>query len=1394
MNNIWEILGIEPTDNKREIRAAYAAKSKLYHPEEEPEEFAKLNTAYQAALSYQADSVLEDSNDNNTNKEYCNINYYDNEEKKEETASEKIYNENKEPDTSLLSRLQNAEEDEINKSIKTGALKKFISIFEEAKEHGKFPCADVWKEFFLSEEFLKEQYSDFFAKGMINYLSNWSMDGNYHILHLPDSFLLELAVAYALIPEQTYRDNTTNKIIYQIHEAGFFARETAADLWNRQVREYPPVRILYKPENFVRLRSFSDYMRLRNMNSQNALTDDQRKSWYDLLNGGCVNHIYELKGKGDRRIYESTRSTTLLRLLTFWLHNEKAPKCILEHMYKSYDLKNIEHSSRKNLYAPLKQSILEQYPNMEASLFGEESKAQMISNWYRNLTKIVADAEADFAKGIFEESEAIRIRVKQMFEKPEWPKIQYSKELFDKLYLQLIGREALPDLMAEYLIEFYSQKEWIENNDKVVRMLETILQCMCFNRKVRDINGILPVQLDSTYVDRISDNNTDFWCYYLMIGFGFRNVELGNVPSRRYSNGTICYLPTYVNYLYYPSIQWRKLFTKCDDTRDMITKPVFTEFTLPDKKRLKVEFYFHYCLYFLDNKPVYGAEYTFEECQDFSKSLEKTEHFFFLLAITSIEKEERQQATELIQKWLSRLPLYSFTVPLIAQMLAADNAMPMHLPTENITKEEIQAIYYAEQERFCFKAIVTKDSVFLSYQGTFGWLLYNEDYEDANMSDRHLWAKTKLRSLLQPERISLGSVSLEGMDAIQKAENIVKAIISYGTFQSKNEALLPYEPAFPWKKEEIIEPVKEFFRNIGGFVTESYCILKYGKEKKREELFYFAVNPFESENAYGINDDYQNRITDLEKKVREPHFIVGGLGLCSACKADKEFVLYPFAIGLSGTYYLNRIYHMHKADNLASLIAKIFDLTNVTQVDTYQGLLSISNIDGKFEYRFSKEDFKKSAYSMKWTNADALTTFTKAERMLEFSDWLDQVLEQNISGLGVLCFELIWNNLNICSINLYRKNKYASSYESYHKFKQDLDNYCTSILHGNKKFIWKSWGKDFLYSGFLAEFVDILLWYMDYGKSGWKIKDSLKIDIICHNKKKADIHSIVNTASILDALKEKTKKTAYLLKMNKDKKPDIFDSKFCGMSYWTPDKKYPTDFNGRKLLLPAQINLDKTPMKEVIDGGGMLQFFGDGEEIFKKGFGNWEDMDKYRVIHHETIDYTISVEELEMLGVPDSTDNRYQSCVPLSKELAMDIIPKTVYMNVGDYRFDSVLKETINEKFGVNIGDLTYQDIFEEDLYAMVQEFGNPGNWVLGYPEDLTTYPEYPRTDPRDVNKELRKYDQMLFQFDVHYLDCNEYYWKNDGCGIANFYIRSEDIKKKDFEHILYHWETCNKI
>lgn len=50
--NIWEILGIEPTKDKKTIKRAYAAQTKVVHPEEKPEEFKRLHEAYQAALKY----------------------------------------------------------------------------------------------------------------------------------------------------------------------------------------------------------------------------------------------------------------------------------------------------------------------------------------------------------------------------------------------------------------------------------------------------------------------------------------------------------------------------------------------------------------------------------------------------------------------------------------------------------------------------------------------------------------------------------------------------------------------------------------------------------------------------------------------------------------------------------------------------------------------------------------------------------------------------------------------------------------------------------------------------------------------------------------------------------------------------------------------------------------------------------------------------------------------------------------------------------------------------------------------------------------------------------------------------------------------------------------------
>lgn len=48
--NIWDILEIEYTTDENKIRDAYANCAKKYHPEEYPEEFKRLQTAYKQAL------------------------------------------------------------------------------------------------------------------------------------------------------------------------------------------------------------------------------------------------------------------------------------------------------------------------------------------------------------------------------------------------------------------------------------------------------------------------------------------------------------------------------------------------------------------------------------------------------------------------------------------------------------------------------------------------------------------------------------------------------------------------------------------------------------------------------------------------------------------------------------------------------------------------------------------------------------------------------------------------------------------------------------------------------------------------------------------------------------------------------------------------------------------------------------------------------------------------------------------------------------------------------------------------------------------------------------------------------------------------------------------------
>ena len=66
INDMWNWLRIEPTEDKDLIRKAYASQAKTYHPEEHPDEFQKLQDAYKNALRYASGNYYgEIQGDNN---------------------------------------------------------------------------------------------------------------------------------------------------------------------------------------------------------------------------------------------------------------------------------------------------------------------------------------------------------------------------------------------------------------------------------------------------------------------------------------------------------------------------------------------------------------------------------------------------------------------------------------------------------------------------------------------------------------------------------------------------------------------------------------------------------------------------------------------------------------------------------------------------------------------------------------------------------------------------------------------------------------------------------------------------------------------------------------------------------------------------------------------------------------------------------------------------------------------------------------------------------------------------------------------------------------------------------------------------------------------------------
>lgn len=271
---------------------------------------------------------------------------------------------------------------------------------------------------------------------------------------------------------------------------------------------------------------------------------------------------------------------------------------------------------------------------------------------------------------------------------------------------------------------------------------------------------------------------------------------------------------------------------------------------------------------------------------------------------------------------------------------------------------------------------------------------------------------------------------------------------------------------------------------------------------------------------------------------------------------------------------------------------------------------------------------------------------------------------------------------------------------------------------------------------------------------------------------------------IVSKIKENTAMTAYKLTIVKDSTPDIFESKFGGVPYWDMAKDYPVDSNGEKMMLLAQINFSKAGLEDDrLPKQGMLQFyFASEDDVYGMDWDEADSQKDFRVIYHEQIDTSVTREQVLALDIPIATseDNEYS---PVFKEVAVEITKTTVYLGTEDYRFDKVFAKAVKEVLGEDMQEQGfYNYLCEEDRDYLFDELSNDGHWILGYPY-------FTQSDPREYRGD-DYYNTLLFQMDSDMGDHEDYVLWGD-CGVANFFINDEALKKRDFSKVMYNWDCC---
>ena len=250
--------------------------------------------------------------------------------------------------------------------------------------------------------------------------------------------------------------------------------------------------------------------------------------------------------------------------------------------------------------------------------------------------------------------------------------------------------------------------------------------------------------------------------------------------------------------------------------------------------------------------------------------------------------------------------------------------------------------------------------------------------------------------------------------------------------------------------------------------------------------------------------------------------------------------------------------------------------------------------------------------------------------------------------------------------------------------------------------------------------------------------------------------------------------------------PSIFESKAGGTPYLPHDMPWPLDGGGAGLGLLAQV--DCTGLEGLPDfpHGGLLQFFFGLDDVFGMDFDDPTAQKGFRVLYHETVDPTVTAAEVlakKAEAPKPEGDARYYT--PLFGVYGIRFAPAEVQrINSQDFRAWDQFLAKWNELHGTDLK--TQWDYYRATKISC--EF--PAAKEKAPYHQMGGYPYFTQEDPRINAGELAGLDVLLFQLDSDMQDRKDLVLWGD-CGVANFFISREALRRRDFSRVCYNWDCC---